>query len=112
MFNVSAKQASAFRARRRRRLSHHSSNAWANFEQTLLLQLCDNALRRIGVDLHRLAERADGGERITRTQPPGHDGLTGGKGYLFVSGRSGLQSNLKWDHTCTMYLVTLEVKKK
>ena len=86
----------------RRSPGHHRSKAWMHFQNPLRDQLRHHFVRRIGVDLERLAQRAHGGKRLARAHLARDHRLLGGVDHLLAEGDARLKGDAERDHMCTI----------
>ena len=95
LFHLAAQQASARVARAGRRLEHYRADARPHFEQSFGGQLGDHLVGGIGMNLHGLAQGANGGKGIAGAKLAGDHGLLRGESHLFVYRDAGLKGEAK-----------------
>ena len=109
LFDIASEEPAASGARGGR-LDDDGADTGADFEEALGGQLPDHFLGGVGVYFHSASQRPDGGKRIAGTEFAAEHGLLGGEHDLVGDGDSGLRDESERDHSCTMSLVTANVK--
>src|SRR6185295_19667274 len=83
-----------------------------DFDETFLNQLRDDFVRRVGIDLERLAQRPDRREGLAGKHLPRDDGFLGGVDHLLGNRNAGLKGEAGRDHGCTITGSTVSVSRQ